>query len=93
MISQFWRLEVQAQVVRMFGFFFLFAHCSLLSPLAQAVKNLTGMQKTWVQSLGQEDPLEKGMVTTLVFLPREFHGQRSLADYSPWSHKESDTTE
>ena len=27
------------------------------------------------------------------FLPREFHGQRSLAGYSPWGHKESDTTE
>ena len=27
------------------------------------------------------------------FLPGEFHGQRSLAGYSPWSHKESDTTE
>ena len=26
-----------------------------------AVKNLTAMQETWVQSLGQEDPLEKGM--------------------------------
>ena len=25
-------------------------------------------------------------------MPGEFHGQRSLAGYSPWSHKESDTT-
>ena len=24
---------------------------------------------------------------------REFHGQRSLAGYSPWGHKESDTAE
>jgi len=30
---------------------------------------------------------------TPVFLPGKFHGQRSLACYSPWSHKESDTTE
>ena len=30
---------------------------------------------------------------TLVFLPGEFHGQRSLAGYSPWGCKESDTTE
>ena len=30
---------------------------------------------------------------TPVFLPGEFHGQRSLAGYSPWGHKESDTTE
>ena len=26
-----------------------------------------------------------------IFLPGEFHGQRSLASYSPWGHKESDT--
>ena len=30
---------------------------------------------------------------TPVFLPGEFHGQRSMADYSPWRHKESDTIE
>ena len=29
---------------------------------------------------------------TPVFLPKEFHGQRSLAGYSPWGHKELDTT-
>ena len=28
-----------------------------------------------------------------VFLPGKFHGQRSLAGYSPWGYKESDTTE
>ena len=31
--------------------------------MAQIVKNPRAMQDTWVQSLGQEDPLEKGMVT------------------------------
>ena len=31
--------------------------------MAQKVKNLPAMQGTWVQSLGQEDPLEKGMAT------------------------------
>ena len=29
--------------------------------IAQTVKNLPAMQETWVHSLGQEDPLEKGM--------------------------------
>ena len=48
------------------------------------------MQETWVQSLGQEDPLEKGIP---VFLPGEFNGQRSLVVYSPWGPKESDVTE
>ena len=33
------------------------------SSVAQTVKNLPAMQETWVQSLGQEDPLEKGMAT------------------------------
>ena len=31
--------------------------------MAQSVKNLLAMQETWVQFLGQEDPLEKGMST------------------------------
>ena len=30
---------------------------------------------------------------TPVFLPGEFHGERSLAGYSSWGCKESDTTE
>ena len=46
-----------------------------------------------VLSLGQEDPLEKGMATTPVFLPGEFHGQRSLAGYSPWIHTELSMTD
>ena len=33
------------------------------------------------------------MATTPVFLPGEFHGQRSLAGYSPWGRKESDMIE
>ena len=33
------------------------------SLVAQMVKNLPAMQETWVQSLGQEDHLEKGMAT------------------------------
>ena len=55
------------------------------------VKNLHAMQKTWVQCLGWEDPSEKGLQPTTLFLPEEFHGQRSLAGYSPQGHKESDT--
>ena len=46
-----------------------------------------------VQSLGQEDPLGEGHDNPLQYLAGEFHGQRSLADYGPWGHKESDTTE
>ena len=35
-------------------------HYGANSLVAQMVKNLTEMQETWVQSLGQEDPLEEG---------------------------------
>ena len=47
----------------------------------------------WVQSLGQEDPLEEAWKPTAVLLPGKSHGQRSLVGYSPRGHKESDTTE
>ena len=44
------------------------------------------------RSLGQEDTLEREMVThSSIFV--EFHGQRSLAGYSPQGLKESDVTE
>ena len=56
------------------------------------VKNPPAMQETQVRSMGQEDPLEKGMQPTPVFLPREFRGERSLSGYSPWRCKESDMT-
>ena len=50
-------------------------------------------QETWARSLGQEDPLEEETATHSSILARESHEQRSLAAYSPWGHKESDTTE
>ena len=51
------------------------------------------MWETQLRFLGQEGILEKGMATTPVFLSEEFHGQRSLADNSPWGCQESDTNE
>ena len=33
------------------------------SLVAQQVRNLPAMEETWVQFLGQEDPLEKGLAT------------------------------
>ena len=62
--------------------------------VALVVKNLLAMQETWVQSLGQEDLLEKEMATHSSILAwKKSHGQRSLVGYSPWGHKETDTTE
>ena len=65
---------------------------SWASLVAQMIKNPLAMQETWVPSLGQEDPLQKRMATSLVFLPGEFHGLRSLVGYSPWGSKELNTT-
>ena len=55
--------------------------------------NLPIIQETWVQSLGWEDPWRREWQPTPIFLPGQSHGQRSLADYSPWGCKESDTTD
>ena len=41
--------------------------------------------------LAQKDPWSKKRQSTPVFLPGKFHGQRSLAGYSPWGHKELHT--
>ena len=57
------------------------------------VKNLPAMQETQFQSLGWEDPLEKGTATHSTILAGEFHGQRSMTGYSLWGRKELDMTE
>ena len=69
-----------------------FLNISGASLVAQTVMHLTTIWDIQVQSLGQEDPLEKEWQPTPVFLPGEFHGQRSLVGYSPWGRKESDVT-
>ena len=56
------------------------------------VKNLPAMWETWVQFLGQEDPLEKDMAPTPVFLPGKSHEQSSLMGYNPRGHKELNMT-
>ena len=58
------------------------------SLVAQLVKNLPVMWETWLWSLSWEDPLERESLPIPVFWLGEFHGL-----YSPWGHKESDTTE
>ena len=55
-----------------------------------AVKNPPAIQetdKTWVQSQGQEDPLEEEMAIHSSIPAWEIHGQRSLVRYSPWGCK------
>ena len=62
----------------------------IINEVAQTVKRLPAMQETRVQFLGQEDPLEKEMAIHSSTLAWKIHGWRSLVDYSPCGHKESD---
>ena len=61
---------------------------SWASLVTQLVKNLPAVWETWVQSLSWEEPWRRERLPTPVFWPGEFHGL-----YSPWGHKELDTTE
>ena len=58
--------------------------------MAQTVKNVPAMQETWVQSLGREDPLEKGMANHSSILTWIIPWTEAG---SPWDCKESDMTE
>ena len=60
----------------------------MVFPHGSVVKNPPAMQElqeVWVQSLGQEDPLEEEMAahSSILFLPGKSHGQRSLGGYGP----------
>ena len=62
--------------------------------MAQVVKNLPVMWETWLQSLGLEDPLEKEMATHSGILAWRIPWTEEPGGlYSPWGHKELDTTE
>ena len=58
-------------------------YTSWASLLAKTVKNLSAMHYIYVQSLGQEDSMEKGVLPSPVFLPGEFHGQSGQR--IPWT--------
>ena len=60
--------------------------------MAQMVNNLPPMKEMWVQPLGQEDPLKKGMATHSSILVWEIHVQRSWQATVHGTTKESDTT-
>ena len=61
---------------------------SWASLVAQLIKNPPMMWETWVQSQGWEEPLEKRKATHSSIL-----AWRIPWLYSPWGHKQSDTTE
>ena len=57
------------------------------------VKTLPAMQETWFQSLGQEDPLEKGMAAHSSILAWRIPGREEPGSYGVGGCKESDMTE
>ena len=59
--------------------------------MAHKVKNLPAKQETWVQSLGQEDPLEKG--THYSILAWKIPWTEEPCGLRSWGCKEPDTTE
>ena len=59
------------------------------SLVAQTVKRLPTMRETRVGKI----PWRRKWQPTPVFMLGKSHGMRSLGGYSPWGHKESDTTE
>ena len=61
--------------------------------MAQMVKNLPAMQETWIGSLGQANPLEKGMaIHSIIHTWRIPWTEEPGRLYSPWGRKESDMT-
>ena len=74
------QVEWMASVWGQGGHAWLWAGCWRVSPYSQKIPDKSrGCRLQWRP--------------TPVFLPREFHGERNLVGYSPWGHKESDTTE
>ena len=65
------------------------------SLVAQMVKKLPAVQETWVWSLGGQDPMEEEIVnhSSILTWRIPWTEEPGLADCSPWSHKELDTTE
>ena len=64
-----------------------------VSLVAQMVMSLLAVQEIWVRSLGQEDPLEKGVATHSSILAWRIPWTEDIVGHSPWGCKESDMTE
>ena len=65
--------------------------CSYASLMAPMVKNLPAIQKPRFDPWVRKIPWRREWQPTLVFLPGDSHGQRSMVGYSLWVCKESDS--
>ena len=69
------------------------AHLPPASLASRAISYYLEIDSIWLQEKSRFNSVCWEWQTTPVFSPRESHGQRSLAGYSPWGGKESDMTE
>ena len=92
-----WSFQVDSEGTQQYIYVYPFSPTGL--PWGSVVKNLPGnagnlgLIPVWGRSPRGRygNPLQYSCMP--VFLPGKPHGQRSLVGYSPWGHKESDTTE
>ena len=71
----------------------VFHRMSVTVLVAQRLKRLPAVQETGFNPWIRKIPGRREWQPTAVFLPGEFHGQRSLVRYNPWDHKELGMTE
>ena len=72
---------------------FTFIVSDFLVQASLVVETVKNLQETGFDSWFGKIPWRRAWQPTPVFLPRESHGQRSLAGCSPWGRKESGMTE
>ena len=65
----------------------------VISLVAQTIKNLPAMLENWVQSLGREDPLEKGMATHSSILAWRIPWAEKPGGLQSMGSEELDTTQ
>ena len=65
----------------------------IMQPGGSVVENLSAFQEMQIQSLSQEDPLEKEMATHSNILAWEIPWTEEYGGYSPWGYKELDMTQ
>jgi len=87
--SQQWTEEIYRNIQHLFSFKGLPRWLSSKEPACRSRRHRRHGFDTWVRKISWREKWQP----TPVFLPGESHGQRNLAGYSPWSHKELEMTE
>ena len=84
----YWKRSKTMHTTNMCSVTNLYHICNLyVSLVAQMVKNLPTMQENSFDPWVGKIPWRREWLPTPVFLPGKFHGQRSLASYSPWESR------